>query len=216
VILILLASSNQEILLRWERGLFGISHTYTTHSLRSLAEKIAKLRPEILFLDYELEGLKNQRSISDLVSLRQETKVVIFIPELSDEMEWTLFKMGVKGCCQNTVSSEQIKRIVGRLLQGELWIRRALTNQILNELVRITYEKNRIEQAVNDLLKNLTRREYEIAMLVGCGESNKRIAQRLAITERTVKAHLTEIFRKLHVSDRIKLVLIMKDTIKSR
>jgi DNA-binding NarL/FixJ family response regulator len=169
-----------------------------------------------LFLDYELEGLKNQRSISDLVSLRQETKVVVFIPELSDEMEWKLFKMGVKGCCQNTVSPEQIKCIVDRLLQGELWIRRALTNQILNELIRITYEKNRIEQAVNDLLENLTHREYEIAMLAGRGESNKRIAQRLAITERTVKAHLTEIFRKLHVSDRIKLVLMMKDAIKSR
>ena len=72
-----------------------------------------------------------------------------------------------------------------------------------------------IEQAVNDLLENLTRREYEIAMLVGKGESNKKIAQHLAITERTVKAHLTEIFRKLQISDRIKLALIMKDAVKS-
>lgn len=213
--MILLASSSKEILLRWERGLFGISPTYTVHSFVSLAEKIVKLKPEILFLDYESVGLKNQQSILELVNLRKETKVVVFIPELSDEMEWKLFKIGVKGCCQNNVQPEQIKRIVNTLLQGELWIRRTLTNQILNELVKVTYEKNQIEQAVNDLLENLTRREYEIAMLVGRGESNKRIAQRLAITERTVKAHLTEIFRKLHVSDRIKLALIMRDAIRS-
>jgi DNA-binding NarL/FixJ family response regulator len=50
-------------------------------------------------------------------------------------------------------------------------------------------------------------------MLVGHGESNKRIANRLDITERTVKAHLTEIFRKLQISDRIKLALMMKDTV---
>ncbi len=213
--MILLASSDKEIILRWERGLFGISATYTVHGFMSLAEKIVKLKPEILFLDYELTGLKNQQSILELVNLRKETKIVVFIPELSDEMEWKLFKMGVKGCCLNNVQPEQIKRIVNMLLQGELWIRRTLTNQILNELIKVTHEKNQIEQAINDLLENLTRREYEIAMLVGRGESNKRIAQRLAITERTVKAHLTEIFRKLHVSDRIKLVLIMKDAVKS-
>ena len=47
------------------------------------------------------------------------------------------------------------------VLRGELWIRRTLTNQILNELVKVTHEKILIEQAVNDLLENLTRREYE-------------------------------------------------------
>ena len=212
--MILLASSNKEILLRWEQGLSGFPATYIAHSLMSLTEKIVKLEPEVLFLDYELTGLKNQQSILELVNSRKETKIVIFSPELPDEIEWKLFKMGIKGCCLNTIQPEQIKRIVNVVLQGELWIRRTLTNQILNELVKVTYEKNRIEQAVNDLLENLTRREYEIAMLVGRGESNKRIAQQLTITERTVKAHLTEIFRKLHVSDRIKLALIMRDAIK--
>jgi two-component system NarL family response regulator len=74
----------------------------------------------------------------------------------------------------------------------------------------ITQEKNKIKQAVGELLANLTRREYEIATLVGNGESNKQIARRLDITERTVKAHLTEVFRKLDVGDRLKLALIVK------
>ena len=76
-------------------------------------------------------------------------------------------------------------------------------------------EKKHIEQAVNSLLENLTKREYEIALLVGRGESNKQIARQLDITERTVKAHLTEIFRKLAISDRIKLALLVKESANS-
>jgi DNA-binding NarL/FixJ family response regulator len=56
-------------------------------------------------------------------------------------------------------------------------------------------------------LADLTQREREIATLIGIGESNKQIARRLTITERTVKAHLTEIFRKLGIGDRLRLAL---------
>lgn len=181
----------------------------------SLTEKLVKLKLEVLLLDYELPGLKNQQSILELINLRREIKIVVFSPELPNEIEWKLFKAGVKGCCQNNMQPEQVRRVINAVLQGELWIRRTLTNQILNELIKVTHEKHRIEQAVNDLLENLTRREHEIAMLVGRGESNKKIAQQLVITERTVKAHLTKIFRKLHISDRIKLALIMKDAARS-
>jgi DNA-binding NarL/FixJ family response regulator len=80
----------------------------------------------------------------------------------------------------------------------------------LNELVAIMKEKQKMEQSISDLLANLTRRECEIATLVGNGESNKQIARLLDITERTVKAHLTEVFRKLEIANRLKLALMVK------
>lgn len=215
LIVILLASASEAIISRWRQGLPGFSSIHSVHNFASLSEKLLTLAPEMLLLDYELPGLDNQRSILEILNLRKEIKIVVFSPELSNDVEWQLFKVGIKGCCRNNIQPEQIARVINVVLQGELWIRRTLTNQILNELVKVTREKNRVEQAVNDLLENLTRREYEIATLVGRGESNKRIAQQLAITERTVKAHLTEIFRKLHISDRIKLALIIKDAVKS-
>lgn len=213
--MILLASANGAIISRWRQGLPDFSSIHSVHNFVSLTGKLLTSTPEILLLDYELPGLDNLRSILEILNLRKEIKIVVFSPELSNDVEWQLFKVGIKGCCRNNIQPEQITRIINVVLQGELWIRRTLTNQLLNELVKVTREKNRVEQAVNDLLENLTRREYEIATLVGRGESNKRIAQQLAITERTVKAHLTEIFRKLHISDRIKLALIIKDAVKS-
>ena len=208
--MILLASASEAILFRWKQGIMDFAYNFA-----SLTEKLIKLQPEILLLDYELLNLNSERSILELINLRAGIKIVVFSPELPNEIEWKLFKAGIKGCCQNNIQPEQIKRVINVILQGELWIRRTLTNQILDELVKVTHEKNRVDKAVNELLDNLTRREYQIATLVGRGESNKRIAQQLAITERTVKAHLTEIFRKLRISDRVKLALIMKDAMRS-
>lgn len=76
--------------------------------------------------------------------------------------------------------------------------------------------KKRIKQSIQDAIAGLTHRENEIALLVAQGESNKNIAYKLAITERTVKAHLTEIFKKMQVADRVKVALIIKDLIQSR
>lgn len=213
--MILLASANKTILFHWEQAILDFSTLSTCHHFDSLFDKLKRTDPEILLLDYELPGFNHSHSIADIVNLHKNLKIIVFSPELPGETEWNLFKAGVKGCCPSDMPPQQISRVIQVVKQGDLWIRRSLTSQILNELVRVTNEKNRVELAINQLLENLTRREYEIAMLVGYGESNKRIAQRLAITERTVKAHLTEIFRKLRISDRIKLALIMKDAVKS-
>lgn len=164
-------------------------------------------------LDYDLPGLNGANGVSELFNDNFDLKIVVYCSGLSDEAEWELFKIGVKGCCSKDDTPEQVSVAIKSIQQDELWIKRKFANFMLKELVEVTKEKNKIEQAIKDLLENLTKREYEIAMLVGRGESNKLIASKLAITERTVKAHLTEIFRKLHISDRIKLALMMKDAI---
>lgn len=164
-------------------------------------------------LDNDLPNLDGPNGIAGLMKLNPETRVIILSGPLSDEMEWSLFRTGVRGCCRRDVEPEQLRSVVAAVQQGELWIRRTLSWHLLNELVMITQEKNKIRQAVGELLAHLTRREYEIATLVGNGDSNKEIARRLAITERTVKAHLTEVFRKLDVADRLKLALIVKGSI---
>lgn len=210
--MILLASSHEKVIAHWQKGLFGFSPMFVVNNLNSLKERIVRTRPQVLLLDYDLVHLDGNHEVTRLVKLNADTKIMIFIPTLPDEVEWELYKAGAKACCRDDLKSEQLKHAVKMIQGGELWIRRTLTHFMLEELVVVTEDKNRIEKAVNDLLANLTKREYEIAMLIGKGESNKCIARQLDITERTVKAHLTEIFRKLDVSDRLKLALIMKDT----
>ena len=214
--MILLASSSQNDLFRWEQGVRGLAPIFCSTSLDSVRDELVRIKPQILLLEHDLPKLDAPNGISGLMKLNPETKVIILTQLLSDEIEWGLFKTGIRGCCRDDIEPDQLKYVVEAVQKGELWIRRALSWYLLNELVTITQEKNKIKQAVSDLLANLTRREYEIATLVGNGESNKQIARLLAITERTVKAHLTEVFRKLDVADRLKLALIVKGSMTPR
>lgn len=214
--MILLASSSQDDLFLWEQGVRGLAPVFCSTSLESVRSELVRIKPQILLLDHDLPELDAPNGISGLMKLNPETKVIILTQLLSDEIEWDLFKTGIRGCCRDDIEPDQLKYVVEAVQKGELWIRRALSWYLLNELVTITQEKNKIKKAVSDLLANLTRREYEIATLVGNGESNKQIARMLAITERTVKAHLTEVFRKLDVADRLKLALIVKGSITPR
>lgn len=120
-----------------------------------------------------------------------------------------MFKAGVRGCCRNDTEPESLKAIMMAVQQGELWMRRTLIYRLLDQLEGQPHKKNNIDRALLSRLEHLTHREYEIAMRVGKGDSNKRIAQSLTITERTVKAHLTQAFRKMGIMDRLKLALIL-------
>lgn len=208
--MILLASTRKDVIARWKKSLPSHSIIFS-NKFDSLKERLARIKPQVILLDYELPGLDGEKGIAKLVKLNIDSKIIVITPDMSDSKEWALYKTGIKGCCREDMSTEQIWRAIEVIQQGELYIRRTLTHLMLHELVAVTQERDRIEQSVRNLLENLTRREYEIAMLVGEGESNKRIARQLTITERTVKAHLTEIFRKLEIPDRVKLALIMKD-----
>ena len=196
-------------------GVRGVAPVFCSTNLDSLRDELVRLKPQILLLDHDLPKLDGPNGIAALMKLNPETKVIILSYPIADEIEWALFRTGVRGRCQRDVKPEQLKNAVVAVQQGELWIRRSHSWHLLNELVTITREKNKIKEAVGELLANLTRREYEIATLVGNGETNKQIARRLAITERTVKAHLTEVFRKLDIADRLKLALIVKGSMSS-
>lgn len=211
--MILLASSSRDNLYRWECGVHGFAPVFCSTGLDSVRDELVRVKPQILLLDHDLPKLEGPDGIAGLMKLNPETKFIVLSQTISDEIEWGLFRTGVRGCCRSDIKPEQLKAVVEAVRQGELWIRRSLSWRLLNELVLMTQEKNQIKRAVNELLANLTRREYEIATLVGNGESNKQIARRLAITERTVKAHLTEVFRKLDVADRLKLALIVKGSV---
>ena len=205
--MILIASSSSETLARWEQGLHGFDVILTARGVDSLTEGLVRLVPQILMLDFGLPGLDGGRGVAALRKANPATKIVVLTGVVSDETELALFKAGVQGCCGSDVDPQLLKRIVVAVQQGELWIRRSITPRLLNELGARLRDETQATRAVTGRLAALTLREREIAELIGNGESNKQIARQLLITERTVKAHVTGIFRKLGVGDRLSLAL---------
>ena len=153
-------------------------------------------------------GLNGSFGIPALRRICAETKVIILAGEITEQVEWELVKAGIRGCCHKGADPLLIRQVVEAVKEGELWIRRTLTSRLIDELGKTSLKINTYSGKL-DFLNKLTQREYDIAERVGNGECNKSIAQACGITERTVKAHLTEIFQKLGVTDRLNLALVL-------
>ena len=206
---LMLASGNKAKLDWWRKGLFGFINLHEVSDLDQLKGEISLLKPEMLLIDYELLGADMVSEIYSLKRLYPEIKMVVLTNSLSKEEEWSLFRAGICGCCQWDIEPSIQKTLIKAIQQGELWVRRSLIHKLLEQLQSHANRNNKVDYNCLSLLENLTEREYGIAVRVANGESNKDIAQSLNISDRTVKAHLSEIFRKLGVTDRVKVAVIL-------
>ncbi|MDO8990973.1 MAG: response regulator transcription factor [Sideroxyarcus sp.] len=201
-----IASASANRLDSWKRGLSGYAcTTCISDSLDKLGNDVTSAKPAVLLLDLDLIGTNGTARLGALCTV---SRTIVVGGTISENMEWDFLKAGVRGCCRSEASPEFLGQVADAVLQGELWIRRSLTCRLINELGETT-AKFKAHRASLGLLNKLTQRELDIATRVGNGESNKHIAKSCSITERTVKAHLTEIFIKIGVTDRLNLALVM-------
>ena len=212
---LILASSDRNRATSWKQGLNDFScTTFVLDGMDGFLNDVVRIRPDVLLLDSDLLILNNTVDLRVLSRICTETRAIVLAGEISEDFEWTLLKAGVRGCCPNDLKPQDLKQVVLAVQQGELWIRRRLTSRLVDELGKTT-SKNKAYRSKFGLLHNLTQREFDIALRVSKGESNKQIAQECSITERTVKAHLTEVFQKLGVTDRLNLALFMSSDSRS-
>jgi two-component system NarL family response regulator len=208
--MIALAGPSRDFLMRWEHALRGLDATMVFDQADALRASMLRDRPRVVLLDLGLPGLDTPKAIARLANLSLATAIVVLGGPVSDALEIELFQAGVRGYCRNDVDPELLKRVVLAVTLGELWIRRSLVPRLLDALgLKFPAVAAMERRAVTGRLVSLTEREHQIAALVGSGGTNKQIARQLAITERTVKAHLTEVFRKLGITDRLKLALLL-------
>lgn len=211
---LIFASSSRDRLTSWKIGLGNFVNTtliidrLIIDRLETLREDVVRIKPDVLLLDFDLLGLNASDGAASLRRLCTETRIIIMTGDISEDMEWELLKAGVRGCCRNDIQPKFLQQVIAAVQQGELWMRRTLTCRLIDELGKTT-SKNKAYRATFGLLNKLTQREYDIAVRVGSGENNKQVAKDCGITERTVKAHLTEIYLKLGITDRVNLALVL-------
>ncbi len=145
----------------------------------------------------EVVALVNQHSSMPKVVMRDEP---------SDDEVLTAIATGALAYCNSRAAPEVLQQIALVLENGGLWVGQSLLRQLVGGANRILSSRQNTEKC-DDWRKNLSERETEVALEIVTGASNKEIADHLGISERTVKAHLTAIFEKLHVRDRLQLSL---------
>jgi DNA-binding NarL/FixJ family response regulator len=201
-----IASAESQVLDRWRTGFSVGTAVVEIRHYDALPECIERLQPQLLLLDLRLPGSSLWRSIEELLKSSPATRIIAFADECDEDSELALFRAGVRGIGALHASHDMLAKISSAVLQGELWIRRALVPKLLESVATV---RNDAAAQCTGRFAVLTPREIEIAKLIGQGVSNKRIARHLAIAEQTVKGHLTAIFRKTGIVDRLKLALLV-------
>lgn len=220
--MILLASDDIDILSTWGVVLRDTHQISIAASLDELMNKLSVTSPVCIAFDRNLAPENLIEVTKQIRKANNETKIVLLIKpgyQYSDQELLTLLKAGIRGFCSTDMDPDLIHKVLDSLEQGQVWVRSSFIPTLIEELSKQAkrslnaYTENAAEpppaENQDDLLSVLTNREHEIATLVGKGECNKLIAQHLQISEQTVKAHLTVIFRKLNITDRVNLALLV-------
>ncbi len=150
--------------------------------------------PDIILLDVNMIGMNGIDVLKEIRRNRIPVKVAMLTVHNEVEYLVSLVDIGVEGYILKDSSSAELVKAIKHIYQGETYIQPDLIPALNSRLIHRDEDQEKIDA--------LTRRELEVLKLVAKGHFNKEIAIQLDISERTVKNHISSIFRKIDVSDR--------------
>lgn len=166
-------------------------------------EATARELPDIIVLDLDLGGESGLECLPALLTTAPAARVVILTGLRDPAIHRQAVRLGAMGLVFKEKAVEELLQAIEKVYAGEVWLESTMVASVLGELVRLPPPMS--PEATH--IASLTEREREVVTLVGQGLRNRQIAERLAISETTVRHHLTAIFAKLEVHDRLELVI---------
>ena len=161
------------------------------------------LKPDVVLLDISLPEIDGIGAVLPIRQKNPHTKALMFAPDSDEGVIFKLLKAGAKGYISDDSAVSDIPKAIRAVHRGELWVERKLMSRYFDHegLADSNRENPRSAQ------ETLTPREQEVLKLLATGSTNKEIAQDLFISEKTVKCHVNNIFKKLNVTRRLQAVL---------
>lgn len=157
-------------------------------------EKLKNINPDILLLDIDMPRMNGIEVLSRLKKQNNPVKVLILTVHNDIEYLVRAIDIGANGYILKDSGSADLKRAIQCIMENNPYIQPSLIPALNSRLMVRDVDKEKLE--------TLTKRELEILTQVASGMFNKEIANNLNISERTVKNHVSSIFKKIDVSDR--------------
>ncbi len=164
-----------------------------------------RLQPDVIVLDLDLGEENAIESIPTLLSAAPAARILILTGVRDSEAHREAVRRGAMGLVLKERAAETLLQAIAKVGAGEVWLEPTMIARVLGELTRPQPAQHTSPEAAK--IATLTEREREVITLVGNGLRNKQIAERLYISEATVRHHLTAVFAKLGVTDRFELAL---------
>ncbi|MDX0439970.1 response regulator [Sinorhizobium medicae] len=162
--------------------------------------------PDVMLLDISMPG-GGLNAIPAILTVAPSQKIVMLtVSEANDDVAAAL-KEGAKGYILKGIGARALADVIRTVASGESYVAPTLSAKLLTgQLVNPAPAKS-------NLVAELTRREQEVLHLVASGMSNKQIARKLDLHEKTVKHHMTQIMAKLNVANRTEAAMVLRDAV---
>src|ERR1700733_3233097 len=173
---------------------------------REVLEKVQALDPDVLLLDLRMPNLDGLAALQVLQQTNKRTRVIMLTAS-EDKNEFVqAMKLGCSGIVLKQTAPDLIVKSIRKVHAGEIWLDSHTTAAVMRQFQTGT-EVGGSQGGKTRERSPLSTREREIVALVAQGYKNKEMAEKMFISEQTVKNHLHNIFDKLGVSDRLELAL---------
>lgn len=183
-------------------GLQVVGEAATTNEALTVAREA---QPDIILLDLDLGGDSGLDILPELFTTAKQSRVLMLTGVRDPEEHHRAVRLGAMGVVLKEKAADDLLKAIEKVYAGEVWLDGALMARVLGrsgpvgEVAPVNPETARIG--------SLTEREREVIALICEGLQNKLIGERLFISETTVRHHLTSIFDKLGVTNRLELVI---------
>ena len=169
---------------------------------------IKKYQPDIVLLDMNMPEKDGLQGIMEIEKLELGTKILALSGYDDADLIFRAMKIGAKGYVLKTMASAQLIYAIEEVLGGKIYLPLALSSRFFEYFQQSFKEESaKQESDEENLLSYLTQREEEVLELLTQGITYKGVANKLFISETTVKTHVNNIFQKLQVNDRTQAVL---------
>ncbi len=185
-------------ILELEEDIYVVGQANNGEETFELAEK---LDPDIILLDINMPKTNGIEALRRFKDMGIKSKVIILTIHEDREYVLKTIKLGANGYMLKDSSANSLIEGIRRVAKGENYIQSSVA-----DLVSASSDHTSVDKSIEQI-NSLTNREYEVLILIAEGLNNKDIAERLYISEKTVKNHVSNIFKKLDLNDRVQAAI---------
>ncbi len=181
-------------ILELEEDICVVSQASNGEEAVAMAKKVG---PDIILMDINMPVLNGLQAIKMLKQETENYKIIVLTLHQDREYLFKTLQLGCEGYVLKDAESSVLIEAIRNVYRDQTYIQPNMTGELVKEFNRVTlYEQDK------SIVNNLTNREVEVLKLIAEGMINKEIAKNLYISEKTVKNHISNIFKKLDVNDR--------------
>lgn len=180
------------------------------HSVATAVAESARLRPTVVLLDIRLPDGTGFEACRKILADQPDTRVLILTSVIDDNLVYEAMSSGAHGYLLKEINAQGLVQAIIDVAAGKFILDPAVTTRVLN-LVR-----HGVPQPETDRLSILSAQESRVLALVAEGKTNKEIAEQMALSDKTVKNYLSNIFEKLQISRRSQAAVLFADSRRSR